>query len=182
MVLRDYRNIARLSYVLIVVAIVLFAFSIDLIYSDSPAQWSTDSGNPVLLAPNGGNATLHYNVSFQQGDDIYYRASSNNSLANVTMKLIEPSGTQILLGNITGTSPLSNQLVVSQYGNYSFLLINNANSSTYVNLSADRISFYAVYTLVFGMATMASGLVLLILSYRIKRGERRLSRRQRRLD
>lgn len=182
MVLRDYRNIARISYVLIVIALVLFSLSVVLIYSDSAAKWPSNPNNPLILEPNGGSVSLPYNVSINQGDDIFYTASSNNSHANVSLILLEPSGAKIALGNITGTKQISGQFVVAQSGNVSFQLVNHANKSTYVNLTADRISFYTIYTLVFGFATMASGIVLLILASRIKRGERRISQRQRGLD
>lgn len=181
MVLRDYRNIARTSYILIVIALVLFSISIVMIYSNSAQKWPTNPANPLVLAPNE-KTSLVYNTPVHQGDDIYYSALSNDSYANVSIFLVEPSGKSISLSNLSGTIQISGQIVASETGNVSFLLVNHANRSTYMNLTADRISFYTIYTLVFGFSTMASGIVLLVVASRVKRSEGRLSRRQRGMD
>lgn len=181
MVLRDYRNIARVSYILIVIALVLFALSVELIYSDSPMKWPASPESHFQVGA-GSNTSLHYNASISKGDDLFYTASSNQTFANVSIYLLEPTGPKIPLKNITGTTQVSGQIVLPQPGNATFLLVNNGNRSAYVNLTADRISYLTVYTLVFAFASMASGIVLLIAASRVKRGEGRLSERQRRMD
>lgn|GEM_PF-5296756 len=173
--LRDYKKIARLSYILIVIAIVLIALSAVFIISDSPESRS-------VSIQGGSTYQLTYNVTIKQGDYIFYSVISNNSRANFTACLIAPSGAVIAKANITGNVSLKKDVVAGESGNWTLILKNDANLNEYARLTIYRISYLVTYTIVFGASLFASGFILLLVSFNLRRREGNYSRRQRGLE
>lgn len=173
--LRDYKKIARLSYVLIVTAIVLVALSIVFIASDAPE--SRDVG----VLP-GSSYHFVYNVTIDQGDYLFYSVVSNNSSANFTAYLVTPAGAVTSMGNLTGNGSLKKDLVARDSGNWTLVLENNGKADAYARLTVYRISYLVTYTIVFGISLFASGFILLLVSLNLRRREGSYSRRQRGLE
>ncbi|MGC8514524.1 MAG: hypothetical protein ACP5OC_00115 [Thermoplasmata archaeon] len=173
--LRDYKKIARLSYILIVIAIVLIALSVVFIISDTP-----ESKDVSIQA--GSSYHLTYNVTIKQGDYLFYSVVANNSRANFTACLVAPSGAVTAIGNITGNGSLKKDVVAGDSGNWTLILKNNANLNAYARLTVYRISYVVTYTIVFGVSLFASGFILLLVSFNLRRREGSYSRRQRGLD
>lgn len=173
--LRDYKKIARLSYILIVIAIVLIALSVVFIISDSP-----ESRDVSILT--GSSYHLTYNITIKQGDYIFYSVIANNSGANFTAYLVEPSGAVTAIANITGNSSLKKDVVAGESGNWTLVLKNNAKLSEYAKITIYRVSYLLTYTIVFGASLFASGFILLLVSFNLRRQEGSYSRRQRGLE
>ncbi|MCL4452243.1 MAG: hypothetical protein M1327_06435 [Candidatus Thermoplasmatota archaeon] len=173
--LRDYKKIARLSYILIVAAIVLIALSVVFIASDSPES------RDVSVLP-GSSYHFVYNVTIDHGDYLFYSVVSNNSSANLTAYLITPAGTVTSMGNITGNGSLKKDLVAGDSGNWTLVLENNGKVNAYARLTVYRISYLVTYTIVFGISLFASGFILLLVSLNLRRREGSYSRRQRGLE
>ncbi len=173
--LRDYRKIARIAYILIVVAIVLFAISGVILTTNSEIHRTEN------IAANG-SVSMKYNTSIQVGDLIFYTVSSNESSANITSYILVSNGIQAGYANLTGAGSVTREYVSGSSGNISLIVINNSNESSNVSLSIERISYTVIYTIVFGLAFLPSGLILLVAAFRIRNRERPISNRQRDFD
>ncbi len=173
--LRDYKKIARLSYILIVVAVVLLALSVVLIVSDSPQS----SGVSI---PAGSIYSLKYNTTVNQGDYLFYSVVANNSKANFTAYLLAPTGLEIAMGNLSGNGSVKKDIVAGESGNWTLIVKNNANLNIFAKLSIYKISYIATYTIVFGLTLFASGFILLLVSVNLRKRENSFSRRQRDLE
>jgi len=174
-VLRDYKKIARLSYILIVVAVVLLALSVVLIVTDSPESRS-------VSIPAGSTYSLRYNATVDQGDYLFYSVVANDSKANFTAYLLAPTGSKIAMGNFSGNGSMKKDIVAGEAGNWTLIVKNNANINIFAKLSIYKISYMATYTIVFGLTLFASGIILLLVSVNLRKRENSFSRRQRDLE
>lgn len=173
--LRDYKKIARLSYILIVVAVVLLALSVVFIVTDSPES-------RTVSVPAGSTYTLRYNTTVAQGDYLFYSVVANDSKANFTAYLLAPTGTVIAMGNLSGNGSMKKDIVAGETGNWTLVVRNNANINAFARLSIYKISYLVTYTVIFGLTLFASGFVLLLVSVNLRKRENSFSRRQRDLE
>ena len=173
--LRDYRKIARIAYILIVVSIVLFAVSGVILTTNSEMH------RTEIISANG-SVSMNYNASIQVGDLIFYTLSSNQSSANLTSYILQSHSLRTGYANLTGSGSVTREYVSGSSGNISLVVVNNSNESSNASVSIERISYTVIYTIVFGLAFLPSGLILLVAAFRIRNRERPISNRQRDFD
>ena len=173
--LRDYRKIARIAYILIVVSIVLFAVSGVILTTNSEMH------RTEIISANG-TVSMNYNASIQVGDLVFYTLSSNQSSANLTSYILQSHGLRTGYANLTGSGSVTREYVSGSPGNISLVVVNNSNESSNASVSIERISYTVIYTIVFGLAFLPSGLILLVAAFRIRNRERPISNRQRDFD
>ncbi len=173
--LRDYRTIGRVAYIVIFLALVLIALTIVIVSSSSPMSRSTtiQSGSPYEIT---------YNQSVNAGDYLFYTITTNSTSGSLSAYLIGPGDVHLAYLNHTGSGTMKGSAVASSQGNWSLYIAENANTSQRVSLTVYRVSYASTYTLVFSLSLLPSGLVLLLFSSHLKKVEASLSRRQRRLE
>ena len=156
-------------------SIVLFAVSGVILTTNSEMH------RTEIISANG-SVSMNYNASIQVGDLIFYTLSSNQSSANFTSYILQSHSLRTGYSNLTGRGSVTREYVSGSSGNISLVVVNNSNESSNASVSIERISYTVIYTIVFGLAFLPSGLILLVAAFRIRNRERPISNRQRDFD